>query len=225
MPANCQTQDPKQPTLCLICNSGFTINNGICSQARFPPTNQAGGAIPISDKSTSIRDPNCVKYNGTVCSLCPNRYYFGPNGLCTPINPQCDTYSFSGGCLSCYSGYKISGVDCIPSIKKLDYNCKSYNALGVCASCYSKFYFSQSQSTCLPLNPLCKTHNTTNGLCLSCFSGFMVNAAGMCARLTSDPYCIQFDTTLNNCIKCASKYFLNSTSKCQQISPDCNIAN
>ncbi len=207
-------------------NTNFNSNSGSTSTSTTSTSTSnsnsgSGGAIVIAN-----RDPNCAKYNGTVCSLCSNRYYFGPTSFCIPVNPLCNTYnSANGACLTCYPGYSISGIACIVSARQSDPNCKSFSAGGPCTSCYNGFYLSQTQLLCMPLSPLCKTSNLTNGFCLSCFPGYSVNAAGSCVLSYSDPNCQKFDQTLKICTQCASKFYLDSTSKCRQINPICKTAN
>ncbi len=185
-----------------------------------------GGAVIISNGgSSNNRDSNCMKYNGAICSACSNRYYVGPNSLCVPINPLCNTYNSSGACLSCYPGYAVSGTICIVSNKQSDPNCKSYTAGGSCASCYSGFYLNQAQSLCVALSPLCKTHNLTNGFCTSCFPGYNLNSnTGNCGLASLDN-CQKNDPVTKLCVQCLSKFYLDSSSKCRQMNPLCKTAN
>jgi hypothetical protein len=86
------------------------------------PTSHSNGVIIIDNKH---RDPNCANHNGAVCLHCSNRYYFGANNLCIPVNPMCKDYSHIGACTSCYPGYTINYPNCIIS-RRQDQNCKSY---------------------------------------------------------------------------------------------------
>lgn len=165
------------------------------------------------------RDPNCARYNGTVCAQCSNRYFFGSSSSCVPVNPLCNNYSSIGACLSCYPGYSISGSICIVS-RQTDPNCKSFSLGGICTACYGGFYYNQAQALCQSLNPLCKTSNLTDGTCLSCFPGYSLNA-GMCAVSFQDPNCQKWDSAKSACTLCSTKFFIDTFGKCRQISPLC----
>jgi hypothetical protein len=46
--------------------------------------------------------------------VCSYRYYFGADGYCAEVNPQCQTWdSVSGLCTSCYGGYTLVGGNCV----------------------------------------------------------------------------------------------------------------
>lgn len=79
LPPNCKESDQSNPQLCKVCLPLFTIDNGICK-----PQNQPSGIITLS-----TRDPNCARYNSSVCLECSFRYYFTPSGSCAPVNPMC----------------------------------------------------------------------------------------------------------------------------------------
>lgn len=54
-----------------------------------------------------------------------------------------------------------------------DINCIKYK-LGTCIECSLGFYLLLNKG-CLQLDPLCKSHNLTNGQCLSCYDGYFFN--------------------------------------------------
>ena len=62
----------------------------------------------------SVKDANCKKYSGSVCSECYKGYYFHSyDQICKRINPLCKTYnSNNGACTSCYPGYSQVGFGC-----------------------------------------------------------------------------------------------------------------
>jgi hypothetical protein len=75
-----------------------------------------------SSKSPPV-DPNCVMYKGTKCLHCSYQYYFGKNGICTPINPLCLSFdSRARVCRACYPGYALVHGQCIAEIS--DPNCQ-----------------------------------------------------------------------------------------------------
>ena len=117
--------------------------------------------------------------------------YFVKEGECKPVDVMCKTYDFmTGDCTSCYLGYALAGGKCLISLsirlnninsidntskistippistsKSLntvrDPNCIKYKA-GTCIECSFGFYLSVNK-LCLQLDPLCKTHNLSNG--------------------------------------------------------------
>lgn len=60
-------------------------------------------------------DPNCQTSNGDgTCYQCYYRYYYSTDTKkCLAINSLCATWDKLGSCLSCYSGYKIVGSNCL----------------------------------------------------------------------------------------------------------------
>lgn len=206
---------------CLACVNGYTLVNNTCTPTGSGGSgsgSSSGGAIIIIPGGSN-RDPNCAKYNGTTCAQCSNRYYYGPNGLCVPVNPLCNTYSFNGACLSCYPGYTLSVTICIVS-KQNDPYCKSWSQAGVCVQCYAGYYYNQAQGACQALNPLCKTSNLTDGTCLSCYPGYNLNA-GICAVSFQDPNCQKWDSSKQVCTACSAKFYLDASGKCRQANPLC----
>lgn len=177
----------------------------------------SGGAITIA-----VRDPNCAKYNGTICSACSNRYYFGPSNSCVPVDPLCNAYSQNGACLTCYPGYSINGQRCIIA-RQQDPFCKSFSPGGICTGCYNGYFYNQKVIACQPLNPLCKTSNIIDGTCTSCFPGYNL-ANGLCGVSFQDPNCQKFDQAKGVCTLCSSRFFLDSTSKCRQSNPLCRTS-
>lgn len=61
------------------------------------------------------------------------------------------------------------------------------------------------------MDPLCKTYNNKNGLCLSCYAGFTLDTInGKCLQSLIIPdstsnldNCNQYDFINNVCVKCA----------------------
>lgn len=105
---------------------------------------------------------------------------------CIPINPLCDTYNQKGACLTCFKGYQILGDNCVVA-KEKDPNCK-VEKNGICTTCYDGYYYNQLQMSCQPLNPLCKTSDTSNGRCTTCYQGFTLSE-GICKVFVRDPNC------------------------------------
>jgi hypothetical protein len=158
-----------------------------------PPKNIT---LPLQN-NTGNKDPNCIKQANDGCIECSqNYYYFSENKTCIAVNPQCKTYNSQAGfCLSCFSGYVLLNGSCIIS-NNLDPNCKVASN-GLCSQCFSGYFYSISYQKCIPLNPLCKTSNTTDGSCLSCYPGYTIVNKGCsifmdanCKRATPSGDCL-----------------------------------
>lgn len=89
-------------------SSNFGSSSSQISQTSNQNTGINGGAFVVSN------DAFCKQFSNGVCSECYYRYYLNSQlGYCVPVNPQCRTWNNQGGCLSCYSGYSISGSQCV----------------------------------------------------------------------------------------------------------------
>lgn len=72
-------------------------------------------------------DVNCQTFNGNQCTQCFVGYFIGGNGICLQVNPLCRTFSqANGACTTCYQGYEVNGVNCVPAQSK-DKNCKKFD--------------------------------------------------------------------------------------------------
>jgi hypothetical protein len=94
----------------------------------------------------------------------------------------------------------------------------------ICVNCYNGFYYDQSSKVCKQNNPYCKTTNSSNGLCLSCFDGYQL-AGGNCQNSTttinnigSNIYCTKFNGAA--CIQCVNRYYVKDQT-CYSIDPNC----
>lgn len=189
---------------CLTCFGGYQLSGTQCIQAN------------------STTDPNCAQWQNNICSQCSLGSYFDVNHVCQIVNPLCSSFNTSNGqCLSCYQSYNLISGTCINDINNTvsDPNCATFQN-NVCIMC-SKFYYFNSNGRCTGVNPLCQTYNTTNGNCLSCYSGFQLSGI-VCVNATVapiDPNCKSF---LNNtCITCSQGFFFNSNGVCSQANPNC----
>jgi hypothetical protein len=51
------------------------------------------------------------------CLQCADRFFLNYNGICSSVDPLCNTYDTkSGNCTSCYLGYLIHDGVCIFSL-------------------------------------------------------------------------------------------------------------
>jgi hypothetical protein len=189
---------------CLSCYSGYNLSYGTCVKAATGPT-----------------DLLCAKFSNGVCTQCAQTAYF-QNGVCVQANVLCMTFNtINGYCLSCYNGYSLSSGNCYRSSNNnsqpSDLLCAIWNG-NVCQQCAKTAYF--YNGVCTQSNPLCKTFNTNNGWCLSCYSGYNLQN-GQCIIATNAPtdlLCAQWNNGI--CTQCATTaYFRNGV--CTQSNPQC----
>lgn len=121
---------------------------------------------------SQFTNPGCSNFSSSnLCLSCLNRYYL-VSGICFPVNPLCLTYNPSNGnCLTCYSGFILSGSICITAPTIL--YCQNYSLDGTCTTCQDRFYL--SSNTCTKVSDLCLTYSQDTGNCLSCNQGYILN--------------------------------------------------
>ena len=227
-----------QSGICIVCIDRYFPLNGLCTLVspscnNYNPQNgncidcKAGYILQGVNCVLSVQpvvtgqvntDPNCLQYVSGMCRMCSQRYYVSPsNGVCVPVNPLCNNYNQAGECTSCYSGYTVSGGQCIITLAR-DPNCRTPVGNG-CQACYAGYFYSSSAGLCKLLNPLCKTSNSSTGACTSCYPGYNLdNNSGNCVVFFRDPNCKTFNG--NDCIKCSERFYINA-GKCLPVNPLC----
>jgi hypothetical protein len=116
--------------------------------------------------------------------------------------------------------FVVSSISQAVTIRNL--GCKTYDQNQVCTECSTRFYLDKD-FICQPVNPNCKTYNSSNGACLSCYPGFgIVEDTCLPGAVTPsyDPNCNTFNGSV--CAKCSKGFFLGSAGKCTAVSPSCN---
>ena len=76
------------------------------------------------------------------------------------------------------------------------------------------------------MSPLCRTYNTTNGSCLSCYPGYYL-AGGACWAgndPNADPNC-NLRSLNGSCLQCTGGYFVASNGYCRAVNPLCKTFN
>lgn len=138
------------------------------------------------------------------------------------MNPLCLTYNLADGrCSSCYVGYvQFNGNCIIESFYLLNPYCSRWTSSG-CAAC-APWSYPNSNNVCVLVNPLCRSFNNVNGLCLSCYNGYNLNN-GSCLSGSGavDPNCQTF--TNGTCSQCyGGYYYKRSTLSCLLNSKNCS---
>lgn len=112
-----------------------------------------------------ILNRGCKEFDaGGECVSCSTRYYKDDEGICQPVNTNCNTYNpINGDCTSCYVGHVIIEDTCLPEA------------------------FFPSLNT--PTDPFCNTFKDSK--CLKCAYGYFFNEEGKCKQ--SDPNCREFN--------------------------------
>jgi len=143
---------------CLSCYPGYYLSTGACLV----------GTNPNSDVNCKLRDL------AGKCLQCYSGYYLSGNATCMASNSLCKTLDFSNGaCITCYSGYVLQGGNCVVSSSdNSDPNCVTFMGT-VCSECYTGFFV--QSGTCKRINVLCRTYNSSSGLCLSCYPGYTLS--------------------------------------------------
>lgn len=165
----------------------------------------------------------CSKWSQNICTKCSEGSYFGNNGLCITIDSSCKTANLNtGACTSCYNGYQLdSSSKCVNSTSTYSNILCSVWANQICTQCSTGSYFN-SAGICVTANSLCKTFNSMNGYCTSCFNGYTLseNTCVVSNLPSIDPFCKTFSGSL--CTQCGNRYFKGQSGLCQQVNNLCN---
>lgn len=117
---------------CLTCYGGYVLSKGACVVNPNP-----------FDGSSNVL---CAVWKGTSCIKCAERAFFNIDGLCVPVDSQCQTWDpLNGNCLSCYGGYLLSTDGrCTQSPVQApsDAGCSRWSAdIKTCLECSQRFFF------------------------------------------------------------------------------------
>lgn len=233
---NCARYD--QNGVCLNCSAKYYMMQGACTRVSplcktystssgscltcYPGYYLAGGACWAGNDPNL--DPNC-NLRGTTgeCLQCIASYYISSNGYCKASDPLCKTFNRTNGhCLTCYKGYVLKETVCaMETTGVTDPNCLKFLPSGLCQECYTSFYV--LGGVCKEVNPLCKTSNSSDGTCLSCYPGYSLSN-GFCiipvtySQQATDPYCLSF--IKDQCASCQKGYFVQGGT-CSIVDPQC----
>jgi hypothetical protein len=219
--SNCQTCNNRNS--CLICISGFYLNNSTCfacpKVCLICSSNQICSKCDLNknyflnlNKTCSKCKKKCkiCKENGN-CLLCEDGYYLSNkfsianstsdnNSTCQACYPNCKTCINGSFCLACNDYYLLEILEnkcnyCLES------NCNLCDKDGKCNECKTGFYQNEV-SICIKCGiDNCKLCNS-QGNCTSCESGFYLENGSLSCKK-----CLDFD---KNCLICSGERLCNS---------------
>ena len=134
---------------------------------------------------------------------------------------MCNKYNkLTGRCLSCFDGFTLVSSTCLASqVQITDQYCKTWNRT-VCTECSFGAFF-LANKTCAVANPLCKTFDKSNGICLSCYDSFELKGED-CVKSTltvSDINCAEFYQGV--CLKCSPGFIFLDNGLCGSVNNNC----
>jgi len=122
----------------------------------------------------------------------------------------------TGACLTCNSGWAISGTTCVALITINPY-CATFSGL-TCTVCNAGYYIGTG-GICTAANPQCATYSMTTGACLTCYSGWAVSGTTCVALVTLNPWCLVFNGLV--CTSCSAGYYIGTGGQCTAVNPQC----
>lgn len=205
----CQSHDASNG-VCLSCYRGYDLINGTC--------------VYSSANTAAPSDLGCRTWNGSTCIACSQNWAFDSNGVCQQVSDSCKTHS-GFECTSCYNGFVLNNGVCdlspLNTLVPTDAGCKTWDwNQQVCQECAPYWVF--SNGLCVPVDPHCKTYDST-GACTSCFKGYSLTNRSCViaeARVVSDAGCKQWIWDNNTCLECSAFWYFSS-GVCTPVSPYC----
>lgn len=200
---------------CAQCNSGYSLANQGFSCIQTPTIS------------------NCNTVSNGVCAICNSGYGLF-NGGCALLPQNCVNLGSNGQCDSCISGYSLSqnggfgSSQCIviqtTTTAMLIPNCRESSPTG-CIACSFQYWLT-SNGSCQQVDTLCKTYNSANGFCTSCYESYVLsNSTGSCSLFVkNDTNCKTYNSALE-CTGCYEGFYLNSVKTCAIINPLCSRFN
>ena len=199
---------------CTTCFKGYALSNGQCL---------ASSASTPSDLGCATWD-----WNNQVCLACSNRWAFNSNRVCVPVSDNCNTYSVSGACTSCFKGYHLNNGQCSVSSAAgpTDLGCATWDWNNqVCLACSNRWFFN-SNKVCTPVSNDCNQYNSISGACVTCFKGYSLsNGQCLVSSANSSPTdlgCATWDWNNQVCLACSNRWVFNSKKVCVPVSDNCH---
>ncbi|ELP83590.1 protein serine/threonine kinase, putative [Entamoeba invadens IP1] len=173
---SCQIGYATNNKVCTICASGYYEHNNACKPCENGTHSSTGGST------------ECKPCQGGYYSLIGYSECVHCDGLC---GDHCD--AASGKCLSCISGYVLQPTGECVGCEGGQYANTATNSCKLCAagtyseqnatsctSCVEGHYSFEGATRCKACSSVCNTCDKTTGVCLTCYSGYQLNASQSC---------------------------------------------
>ncbi|ELP89830.1 protein serine/threonine kinase, putative [Entamoeba invadens IP1] len=211
---SCQIGYATNNKVCTICASGYYEHNNVCKPCE-------NGTHSSTSGSTA-----CTPCQGGYYSLIGYSECVHCDGLC---GDRCD--AASGKCLSCISGYVLQPTgECVGCeggqyANATTNSCKlcvsgmySEQNAPSCTSCGDGTYSKEGATRCKACLSICNTCDKTTGVCLTCYSGYQLNASQSCEICRRGTY--SYGT---KCVDCEEMKYQNEEGQsfCLACSANC----
>lgn len=135
--------------ICVSCSSNYALKNGVCTLSSIS-TNSLG-SLSVTQPIASAPSSSSTTLAQSTASL---------PGLVTESNSQSNQ---NGAFLPFYViNTPVTFSNQFPN-PYTDNNCKTINQLlNICDECFVSFYFSRTNNSCIPTNPLCQNVTKNN---------------------------------------------------------------
>lgn len=161
---------------CLSCLSPFQLNNSVCAIDHCLAYDQNSctkcdlNFILINSGVCVLRDPYCLKYQGTQCCQCQQGWIL-KQGSCVVQDENCVKYGQNGLiCTDCNQGYHPDSQGrCVQNLQGCIYS------QGLCQNCKPPFQHTD-QNTCLI--PHCQSLCSSG--CTQCQNPYILTPDGTC---------------------------------------------
>ncbi len=167
-------------------------------------------------------NPGCSNFDSEGgCIDCSSRFYKDSQGICQPVNPNCNDYHpLNGDCVTCYSGFALIEEACLPEFlvsNMFDPYCNKFEG-SKCVNCSSGYYFDDHRK-CVQADPNCKI--VEKNKCLDCYPGFELKGNKCLIQVNpqKDPHCNKFKN--GKCVKCSYGFYFNDENICTKIPDEC----
>lgn len=121
------------------------------------------------------------------------------------MNPQCQTWNSLGSCLSCFTGYVLSGTGCV--IGQNDQTSSNSSTSNIYKTTTNPSSSSISfSSSSFSSDPNCKTRNL-DGSCSECYNSFYYDSISAKQCVSVNPLCKTWNSW-GHCLSCYQGYDL-----------------
>ena len=226
---NCKEINYKEGT-CYSCQDGYHLSFGDrkctktenCYESLYGICTLCNGYYYLNKKD-NICEPenNKFKYceqtlDGEKCDICDYDSFFDEEGNC--VKTKYCSKSSNGECEECISGYYLSTFYLITHNKvctNTDHCLNSDLDTNLCRECEKNYYLDIKDYVCksnLEDNDIKHCNKISDGLCLSCESGYYLGNDNRCA---STPNCEESENSI--CKACSENYYLTLDNYCSNV--------